>query len=68
MGYIPLRYNIGCMALYSKSVYRRRSHTFDIPHSGLMSYRAVRWAVYLFFAFICLAFSGEQGQFIYFQF
>ncbi len=47
---------------------RRRSHAFDIPHSGLMSYRAVRWTVYLFFAFICLAFSGEQGQFIYFQF
>lgn len=47
---------------------RKRPHTFDIPSTGIMKYRAMRWSVYIILIFICLIFGGEQGQFIYFQF
>ena len=49
-------------------VQRHRSHAFDFPETGLMSYRGVRWTVYYVFVFVCLVFCGTQGSFIYFQF
>lgn len=47
---------------------RESPHPFDIAGKGLLKYRSMRWAIYLLLCLCILFFSGQQGQFIYFQF
>lgn len=47
---------------------RERQHAFDFSGSRLMSNKAVRWSIYAVTFVICIVFSGEQTNFIYFQF
>lgn len=47
---------------------RERLHAFDIPETGVLRYRVVRWALYLIFSIICITYCGAQTDFIYFQF
>lgn len=56
------------MLLSIEWIERRRTHAFAIAGHGLLKYRVVRWAMYLFFVIICLVFSGVSSDFIYFQF
>ena len=47
---------------------RESPHPFDIAGNGLLKYRPMRWATYILLCLCILFFSGQQGQFIYFQF
>lgn len=47
---------------------RERQHAFDFSGLRLMSNKAVRWSIYAVTFVICIVFSGEQTNFIYFQF
>lgn len=47
---------------------RVKNHSFEISGHGLLRYRVARWTIYLLFVGIILIFSGNQSQFIYFQF
>lgn len=49
-------------------IQRTRTHAFEIAGEGLLRLRAVRWSVYILFTLICIAFAGQQTNFIYFQF
>lgn len=49
-------------------IQRKKSHTFDLPATGILKYRPVRWSLYICMIFIIFIFCGTQGQFIYFQF
>lgn len=49
-------------------VERHKEHAFDFSEHGLLSHAPVRWALYASVVIICLAFHGQQGEFIYFRF
>lgn len=49
-------------------IQRERQHAFDFSGRKLMSNKVVRWSVYAVTFVICIVFSGEQTNFIYFQF
>lgn len=49
-------------------VERHREHAFDFASHGLLRYSFVRWIIYISVIIICLAFHGQQGEFIYFRF
>lgn len=47
---------------------RTHRHALDIRGTGLLRYRAVRWAVYYALIFATILWGGQQSAFIYFQF
>lgn len=49
------------------SEYRMRKHDFTLDIT-MVKLKVVRWAIYLSVAFAILIFTGEQEEFIYFQF
>lgn len=47
---------------------RRREFGLQLPHSGVLRFRIVRWGVYYFFFLLLLFVSETPKEFIYFQF
>ncbi len=66
MGLRPLAYCF--MLVVVEWVTRFREHPLELPASGLLGHRAARWALYYLLFMAILIFSGDQKQFIYFQF
>ena len=49
-------------------VYRKQEHALCISGTGLLKYKAARWAVYYLIVVAILLLAGPNGTFIYFQF
>ncbi|MBO4612742.1 MAG: MBOAT family protein [Bacteroidaceae bacterium] len=47
---------------------RKGRHALDLTNRGILSYTAVRWAVYYLLLILIVFWHGEQQTFIYFQF
>ena len=49
-------------------VYRKQEHALCISGTGLLKYKAARWAVYYLIVVVIILLAGPNGTFIYFQF
>lgn len=49
-------------------VYRKQKHALCISGTGLLKYKAARWAVYYLIVVVIILLAGPNGTFIYFQF
>lgn len=49
-------------------IYRKQEHALCIVGTGILKYKAARWAVYYLIVVAILLLAGPNGTFIYFQF
>lgn len=49
-------------------VYRKQEHALCISGTGILKYKAARWAVYYLIVVVIILLAGPNGTFIYFQF
>ena len=49
-------------------IYRKQEHALCIVGTGVLKYKAARWAVYYLIVVAILLLAGPNGTFIYFQF
>lgn len=49
-------------------IYRKQEHALCISGTGLLKYKAARWAVYYLIVVVIILLAGPNGTFIYFQF
>lgn len=49
-------------------IYRKQEHALCISGTGILKYKAARWAVYYLIVVAILLLAGPNGTFIYFQF
>lgn len=67
MSFIEISYTIFFIVLLQLIDWIQRKQDFGLEISNI-KYRAIRWGIYISFVFIFNIFSGNQEQFIYFQF
>ena len=67
MCFIEISYTIFFIVLLQLIDWIQRKRDFGLEISNI-KYRAIRWGIYISFVFIFTKFSGNQEQFIYFQF
>ena len=67
MSFIEISYTIFFIVLLQLIDWIQRKQDFGLEISNI-KYRAIRWGIYISFVFIFTKFSGNQEQFIYFQF
>lgn len=49
-------------------IYRKQEHALCIVGTGILKYKAARWAVYYLIVVVIILLAGPNGTFIYFQF
>ena len=49
-------------------IYRKQEHALCISGTGILKYKAARWAVYYLIVVVIILLAGPNGTFIYFQF
>lgn len=54
--------------LFVEWVYRKQEHALCISGTGLLKYKAAKWAVYYLIVVVIILLAGPNGTFIYFQF
>lgn len=58
----------GIVLLMAEWFQRDKQHALQLPHTGILKYRLLRWSVYYLLIWIIINYAGSSQSFIYFQF